>query len=356
MNFYVWFSTLKKPLFFSFLLLLSILLVSCETVSYYSQAARGQLAINLGRENIQLLIQDENLSHELRSKFIEIDKIRDFSETQLGLPLGENYSTYVELDREYVVWNVFAAPEFSTEPFNWCYPLAGCVSYRGYFSEKSAMRYAEKLKENGLDVYVGGVAAYSTLGWFEDSLLSSVLSRSINQIASLIFHELAHQIIYVPGDTEFNESFATTVEREGLRRWMRASGQRNDVNQEEENISRHRQFVELVIAYQERFDNIYKKDIADHIKREEKTKLQSSLRHDFSLIENSWGEYGLYGTWFSAGLNNAQLSTVASYNSLVPFFNEILNESGDDLSVFYAKVAELAELDEVERDRRLERN
>ena len=150
MSFYVWVSKPKKPLLFSFLLLLSILLVSCETVSYYSQAVRGQLAINLGRENIQLLIQDENLPHELRSKFIEIDKIREFSETQLGLPLGGNYSTYVELDREYVVWNVFAAPEFSTEPFKWCYPLAGCVSYRGYFSEESAMRYAEKLKENGL--------------------------------------------------------------------------------------------------------------------------------------------------------------------------------------------------------------
>ena len=338
-----------QPFRFSVLLLLSLSLISCEAINYYAQAARGQLVIMSGRENIQNLLANENLSNELKHKFVEVNKIKQFAESELRLPLGENYSTYVDVNREYVVWNVFAAPEFSTDPLDWCYPIAGCVSYRGYFSEASALRYAGKLEEKGLDVYVGGVAAYSTLGWFEDSLLSTVISRSSNQIARLIFHELAHQIIYVPGDTAFNESFATAVEREGMRRWLEVTGQTNMLDAEDLNLNRHQQFVELIISYRDKFTALYKEDLEDHIKRQRKLELQTALRNEFASIEKKWGNYGSYDVWFSHALNNAQLSTVASYNTLVPFFNKILLESDGDLEVFYMRVAELAELDKAER-------
>lgn len=345
----MWLFNRIQLLKFSVLLLLSLLLISCEAINYYAQAARGQLVIMLGRENIQNLLANENLSNELEHTFIEVNKIKQFAESELGLPLGENYSTYVDVNREYVVWNVFAAPEFSTDPLNWCYPIAGCVSYRGYFSEASALRYAGKLEEKGLDVYVGGVAAYSTLGWFEDSLLSTVISRSSNQIARLIFHELAHQIIYVPGDTAFNESFATAVEREGMRRWLEVTEQTNMIDVEEKNLNRHQQFVELIISYRDKFTALYKEEVADQIKRQRKLELQTALRNEFANIEKKWGDYGSYDVWFSHALNNAQLSTVASYNTLVPFFNKILLASDGDLNAFYIRVAELAELDKAER-------
>ena len=351
----MWLNKLTQLMKLSILLALSILLISCEAVTYYSQAVRGQLALNLGRENIQQLLEDKNLPHNLREKFIEVNKIREFAEIELGLPIGGNYATYVDLGREYVVWNVFAAPEFSTEPMNWCYPIAGCVSYRGYFSESSAMRFAEKLRGKGLDVYVAGISAYSTLGWFDDSVLNTVVDRSSDQLASLIFHELAHQVIYIPGDTDFNESFATAVEREGLRRWLQAKGQDNNLGVGEENLKRHKQFVELIISYRDQFDSLYEKDIADHLKREQKAEIQVSLRNEFSIMENKWGDYGRYDAWFSGDLNNAQLSTVVSYNTLVPFFTKILDES-DDITMFYAEVEKLAELDEAERRERVKAN
>ena len=195
------------------LLTISVFLVSCETVGYYTQAARGQLAIMFGREDIQRLIDSGELSVELNDKFSEVMRIRKFASEQLALPVEQNYSTYVDVEREHVVWNVFAAPEFSIIPVNWCYPIAGCVSYRGYFSEAGAKNYSLALERQGFDVYTGGIDAYSTLGWFDDSLLSTVISRANHQLAGLIFHELAHQVAYLPGNTTFNESFATAVER-----------------------------------------------------------------------------------------------------------------------------------------------
>jgi predicted aminopeptidase len=199
------------------LLLVSLLLLACETVGYYSQAVRGQLAIVLGRQDIERLLQDETLDPLLAERFHELLSIREFAASELALPVAGNYSSYVDLGREHVVWNVFAAPEFSVDPLNWCYPIAGCVSYRGYFSKQAASRYAGQLADEGYDVYTGGVDAYSTLGWFDDSLLSTVLDRDSYQLAGLIFHELAHQVLYLPGDTTFNESFATAVERAGWR-------------------------------------------------------------------------------------------------------------------------------------------
>ena len=182
----------------SILVLLSVLMISCETVRYYSQAARGHLALVFGRENIQRLLASPDIPAELRDKFNQVLLIRQYAVEELGLPVEDNYSTYVDVRREHAVWNVFAAAEFSANPMDWCYPIAGCVSYRGYFTEAGAARYARDLEEDGFDVYIGGIDAYSTLGWFEDSLLSTVIERADYQLAGLIFHELAHQIVYLP--------------------------------------------------------------------------------------------------------------------------------------------------------------
>ena len=335
------------------LVAVSALLLSCETVSYYTQAARGQLAIVFGREDIQRLLATDELAPELRERFIDVLRIRDFAARELALPVGDNYSTYVDLQREHVVWNVFAAPEFSTDPVNWCYLIAGCVSYRGYFSERGAGRYARQLAADGFDVYTGGVDAYSTLGWFDDSLLSTVMSRTDYQLAGLIFHELAHQIVYVPGDTVFNESFATALEREGVRRWLSHRGQSETIAVAQIDSQRQQDFIELVTGYRDRFDALYQRQIGEEEKRAGKTLLQQRLREDYRELKGRWGGYAGYDAWFERSLNNAQLSTVSSYNELVPFFNDLLADSGGDMAAFYDAVRQIARLDEPAREARL---
>ena len=330
--------------------LLANVLVSCETVGYYSQAARGQLTIVFAREDIQHLIERPDLSQELAGKFAKVMDIREFAESELGLPVGGNYSSYVDVEREHVVWNVFAAPEFSVDPVNWCYPIAGCVAYRGYFSQQSALSYAAKLEEDGFDVYTGGVDAYSTLGWFEDSLLSTVLNRADYQLAGLIFHELAHQLVYLPGDTTFNESFATAVEREGVRRWLAKSNKDFNIDAALLDYDRQQQFVDLVGGYRDRFESLYQLEINESSMRSQKLELQQTLREEYAVLKQQWQGYEGYDGWFSRSLNNAQLSTVASYNDLLPFFAAVFEQSNQDFSTFYAEVSRLADLPEQERD------
>lgn len=332
------------------LVLISVSLISCETVGYYSQAARGQLAIVFAREDIRYLLTQQDLEPLLRQNFDTVLSIGEFADQKLGLPTNENYLTYVDVERDHVVWNVFATPEFSTSPLNWCYPIAGCVAYRGYFSEQAAKNFADKLREQGFDVYTGGVDAYSTLGWFDDSLLSTILNRAPYQLAGLIFHELSHQIVYLPGDTTFNESFATTIEREGLRRWLLANNEPEILIIAE--IDRHRQedFVELITRFKNEFDRLYQEDLDAIMMRYEKQKLQMELSSEYVKLKQEWGGYAGYDSWFSRSLNNAQLSTVSSYNDLVPFFLELLQTNNGDLSKFYEEVKKLVELEKSELD------
>jgi predicted aminopeptidase len=345
---------LSRPSFrFLLLALLSVALLSCESVRYYSQAARGQLEILLGREDIAALLQDEALPVELRNKLETVLAIRQFAESELALEVADNYATYVDLEREHVVWNVFAAEEFSTRAMEWCYPIAGCVTYRGYFSEPAARSYAQGLQEDGFDVYTGGVDAYSTLGWFDDSLLSTVVNRSDHQLAGLIFHELAHQVVYLPGDTTFNESFATAVEREGVRRWLTHTRQSGLMTDAEQGLQRQQQFAELVIAWRDRFADLYQQELTAEVMRQRKSALQDELRQAYRELQASWGGYAGYDNWFAQPLNNAQLSTVGSYNDLVPEFLALLDSHSGDMEAFFASVRELAEMTVAERAERL---
>ena len=326
------------------------LLVSCETVNYYSQAARGQLAILAGREDILDLLDEPGLDPLLRDKFTAVLYIRDFAQAELHLPVANNYLTYVDVAREHVVWNVFAAPEFSVDPVRWCYPIAGCVSYRGYFSESAALRYAERLAAQDYDVYTGGVDAYSTLGWFDDSLLSTVSDRPDYQLAALIFHELAHQIVYLPGDTTFNESFATAVERAGLRRWLINAERADILAQAEIERGRQQQFVALVSRSRDELDTLYQQDESEDNKRMLKAQILQQLRADYATLQLEWGGYNGYDNWFANSLNNAQLSTVSSYNDLVPFFNSLLEAAGGNFPQFYQEVRHIADMDAESRE------
>ena len=333
-----------------FFLTFCLLLAGCESVSYYSQAILGQLSILSKREAIEDLIADPGSSPELKNKLSTILDIRDFAETELMLPVDNNYDSYVDVQRPFVVWNVFAAPEFSMIPVNWCYPIAGCVSYRGYFSEADAQAYAAKLENDGLDVYVGGVSAYSTLGWFSDPVLSTIINRDDYRLAALLFHELAHQLIYIPGDTEFNESFATTIEREGLRRWLASTNlneteSSNIVLLAELNTQRREEFVALVNSAVGELQVVYESSNNELEKRQAKADVFASMRSQYNSLRNNWNGYDAYDAWMSRELNNAQLSTVATYFNWVPAFEQILADNGNDLNSFYSEVTALAELD-----------
>lgn len=342
-------TTLSNTLKLVLLVALSVLLMACETVSYYSQAARGQLNILMARQSISDLLADEQTDPELRRQLRLILEVRNFAAQQLRLPVADNYLSYVDLNREHAVWNVFAAPEFSVEPATWCYPIAGCVSYRGYFSEQAAFRYAASMEEEGYDTYLGGVDAYSTLGWFDDSVFSTVLGRSDHRLAGLIFHELAHQVVYVPGDTTFNESFASAVERIGLQQWLRHVGQPELIEIAELESLQRQEFVRLVSAYRDRFRELYQRELGPGEMREEKQALQQELRFAYQSLPGSQQNGGAYRGFFEHSLNNAQLSTVSSYNDLLPNFMNLFDESGGDWDVFYGEVRALAALDHEQR-------
>jgi len=320
-----------------------MLLSSCETIGYYSQAASGQLSLILDRQSIDRLLAQENLDPGTRRKLRLVVGARDFAEQQLMLPVGRSYQSYVELQRPYVLWNVFAAPEFSTTPTTWCYPIAGCVAYRGFFSEQATQRFAQRLQGNGLDVYTGGVDAYSTLGWFEDPLTSSVLNRADHRLVSLLFHELSHRLVYLPGDTTFNESFATFVEQEGLRRWLLEHPQAGTEAMLAMEERMQTGFVTLVTLHRDALAQVYAGDASAEVKRQLKRQQQDALRRDYEALREEWG-YSGYDRWFAGPLNNAQLATVGSYNDLVPAFTALLKSVDGNLPAFYERVAELARL------------
>ena len=237
--------------------LFSVLLIQgCETVSYYGQAAQGQLSMLAARESVRDLVNDPKTDEKVRSQLKKTVDILAFAE-RYGLPVEKSYSQYVDLGRPYVVWNVFAARPYSTNLETHCFPIAGCVGYKGYFKQSAAEVYAAKLKEEGLDVFVGGVAAYSTLGWFNDPLLNTFLFRSDERLAAILFHELAHKVFYVPGDTVFNESYATTVERYLLQRWLEDQDRADLYENYLTSAQRRDSVIELILETRDELAELY---------------------------------------------------------------------------------------------------
>ncbi|HWA13702.1 MAG TPA: aminopeptidase [Burkholderiales bacterium] len=320
---------------------------------YYFQAVSGQMELWRKSRPIDALIGDARTDANLRERLEVVKQVRDFASRELALPDNGSYRKYADLQRPYVVWNVFATPELSMKPVEWCFPFTGCVAYRGYFDEAGAVAFAEGMRKGGKDVFVAGIPAYSTLGWFDDPVLNTFIGYPDAEIARLMFHELAHQVVYVSGDTLFNESFATAVELAGMERWLDRHGtpaQRAAFDRRQDYKAG---FVALVLDYRDRLKALYASDLADDQKRARKAQAFASLRSDYEALKRSWGGFAGYDRFFTGGLNNAHIVPVATYAELVPAFRRLLAREQGDFARFYAAVRDIGRLGRGERAARL---
>lgn len=330
-------------------LLTAALLGGCA--GYYLQAAAGQAALMRARVPMETVLADPETPAELRQQLLVVDAALVFARVELGLPASESYRQYADLKRPYVVWNVFAAPEFSLEPREWCYPVAGCTTYRGWFSEARARESAAALAERGDDVFVGGVAAYSTLGWFADPVLNTMLGDDGNALAGLLFHELAHQRVYVPGDTLFNEGFATLVEEEGTRRWLESRNDQAGLCYFATRESRRAAALAILADLRVTLAAIYATAAPDEIRRRARLAAFDQARAAYAALRSAWASPPWFDGWFAPGLNNARLAALSSYEDRVPAFRALLAREGGDLARFYASVEALGAEDTEQRER-----
>jgi len=325
----------------------------CETIAYYGQAAGGHLRLMAAREPVAALIEAADTDPELRRRLRRAAALREFASRELALPDNASYRSYVALGRRYVSWTVVATPELSLEPRRWCFPVAGCVSYRGYFAEVDARRFAARLAADGLDVAVSGVSAYSTLGWFDDPLLDTMLAQPEHRLAAVIFHELAHQRLYVADDSAFNEAFAVAVEREGVRRWLAARAGAEERRRAAEERAARDAFLALVRPARERLAALYRSPASEAAKRAGKARVLAALRAEFERARRRQPALARYRRWFDEGLNNARFALLATYDALLPGLERLLAEQGGDLAAFYRAAAALAALPAAERRARL---
>jgi predicted aminopeptidase len=325
------------------------LVSGCANVDYYWQSVSGQLEIWRRERPVAEVLADPAAAPALKDKLA----IRAYASRALSLPDNQSYRRYADLERPFVVWNVFAAPEFSVEPLRWCFAFAGCVNYRGYFEKAAAELFAAELARQGHEVYIGGVPAYSTLGWFDDPVLNTFVHHPDVEIARLIFHELAHQVAYAQDDTAFNESFAAAVEQEGVRRWVAHAGDARQLEEFERNRRARTEFAQLVQKVRGRLEALYRTRLAPDAMRERKSALLAALEAEYRALKAGWGGVDRYDRWFAQQPNNAQLASVGLYTQLVPAFEALLLRERGDLERFYAAVKELAALPKEQRDTRL---
>lgn len=335
--------------------LLLVLWVSSERVRYAASAAVDHLRLMASRVSVQSLIDAPDTPSELRAKLETVLRGRRFASDELALPDNGSYKHYIDVGRPEVGWNVFAAPEFSLKPLEWCFPVAGCVVYRGYSSESDARAFAAALSDQGNDVYVARFTAYSTLGWFEDSLLSTFMDRRVESIVGIIFHELAHQQIYVAGDSDFNEAFAMTVEHEGLRRWLRAEGEAEALDSVRAGWDRSDERTQLMLRTRRELGELYASSLGPAEMRERKQTLLDELRQSLCTLDGDCAseEATQPEAREKRPLNNATLAAVATYSDLVPAFEKLLASEDGNLARFYEEVAAIADLPANERAERL---
>lgn len=354
----------RKSLICALLLFVAFTWAGCENLRYYKQAINGQYQIIASKRPIPKVLADKEIPADVKEKLRFVQEVRKYAGNELKLPAKGQYEQYADVHRRFVVWNVYAADEFSLDPKAWVFPIVGKATYRGYFSEKEARKYAGKLKKKGLDVHVGGIEAYSTVGWFRDPVLNTFINNSEVDLAETLFHELAHQTAFAKGDTDFNEAFATAVAEEALRRWMLSNT--NGASYAEYLASLHRQdqFLQLVANTRRQLEQLYANTgstntqlaslapihplgIAD--KRLRKEQIIATMRQEYQNLKASWNDHGEYDNWFAKPINNAKLNTVATYYELVPAFNRLLELNKGDLSAFYYEVRKIAKLNKNER-------
>jgi len=346
-------------------LALAVVTVSgCQTLTFYGQAIKGQYQLVVNRKPVTKLLADPATPARLKTQLELLQKLRAFATNELKLPVDGRYAKYVDVHRPFVVWNVEAAREFSMEPRTWWYPLVGSLFYRGYFSERNATNYGASLRRDGYDVFVGGVEAYSTLGWFEDPVLNTFIFNPEPDLAETLFHELGHERVFARSDTDFNEAFATTVGEEGARRWLRATGDKPAYERYLAGLARTREFVRLTTNTRRQLEALYgdertkegrvkatsaKRAVPPEQLRQEKQRILQQLRRDYAGLKEKWGGDTGYDGWFAREVNNAQLNSVAAYYDLVPGFEHLLSAAGGDLEKFYQEAERLSRMPKKER-------
>ena len=324
----------------------------CAQLGYYAQAMHGQSSLMSAAKPIEELLLDSDVDTGLRLRLAKARQIRQFAVSNLGLPDNASYKSYADLQRPFALWNVVATPELSLRPLQWCFPIAGCVIYRGYYNQDDAQKFATALRVDGYDVQVIGVPTYSTLGWFNDPVLSTFIRYSDGELARLIFHELAHQVVYIKNDTQFNESFATAVEEEGVERWFALHGDVNAKRLYAAAKARRVEFLGLLLRYRTELARNYARSASDTEKRISKAEIFAALQRDYQTLKASWGGFAGYDGWFAQPLSNAHLATIATYHELVPGFKALLRKKGNS-SDFYQAVIALAAESKADRHRQL---
>ncbi len=332
----------------------------CGELGYYRQSVSGHLDLMSRARPVDDWLAQDDTPAALKQRLALARQMRDFSVQVLKLPDNPSYRAYADLQRPAAVWNVVAAPALSLTLQTWCYPVTGCVGYRGYFDRAQADALAAALRAEGLDVAVYGVPAYSTLGWSNwiggDPLLNTFVNGSPAELARLIFHELAHQQLYIADDTMFNESFATAVERIGARLWLQQHGDAAAREQYRQVVQRRQDFRELTMRYRDEFERLYAAPLPDADKRIAKAELLARLRADYATMKQQrWGGFAGYDAWFEH-VNNASLGVLAAYNELAVDFERLYAQQGGDFERFYAAAAAIAALPKAERHAKLRAN
>lgn len=328
-------------------MLLLLLAAAGMTGCYYLQAATGQWQVMNRRVPISEIIGDEAAAGQLAERLRLVQEAREFSIDELGLPDNGSYRSYADIEREFVVWNVFAAPEFSLKSKRWCFPVAGCVGYRGYFSEQAARRQSERLAARGYDVAVGGVSAYSTLGNFDDPVLSTMMRWSDQRLVAVLFHELAHQVLYIKGDTAFNESFATAVEEFGMQRWLESRGEHEQIDRYRSRRALRADLMGVIANARRDLGRLYAQPLEAEEKRQLKRQRFDRLRRDLDARLEESGRSG--SNWPGDDLNNARLASLALYDRFLPAFRALFTQCEEDFLCFYEQAAAVADLDEPRR-------
>jgi predicted aminopeptidase len=323
-----------------FVVVVSSLATSACAVPFYWQAIGGQLQLLRKRVPIDTVVADEGRDPAVRALLGSVGEMRRFAVEKLDLPDSKSYRTYVDLGRPYVVWNVVATEEFSVEPVRSCFPFVGCVSYRGFFSQPAAQRFAARLARDGLNTCVVGATAYSTLGYFSDPVLSTMVEGGEEYLAEVLFHELAHQRVYIKNDASLSEAFATTVGEFATEQWLLRQNKARELDAYRQRLRYRADFAELVLAQQARLREIFSASEPAAAKRKAKEAAYEKMRSDYAALKQRWGGFSGYDAWFSRPLNNARLAAVATYEHWVPGLRRQLEEQGPKL--FYAEVEALA--------------
>lgn len=335
------------------LLAAAALLSACTQTAYLGQSVGGHLSLMAAAQPVDQLLAQPELAADLRERLLLSQQLRTYSVETLKLPDNDSYRRYADLGRPAAVWNVVATGELDLTLKTWCFPVMGCVGYRGYFKRADADAYADELRGEGLEVLVYGVPAYSTLGWSNwvggDPLLNTFIKYPPGELAGMLFHELAHQVAYAADDTPFNESFATLVERRGAEAWLQTQAEPAERKAYAQRLQRREQFRSLTSAYRQRLAALYETSQSDEAKRAAKAVLLQEMRQDYARLKaGDWGGDAAYDGWF-ARANNSSFALLAAYSDLTPAFDALLARQAHDWPRFYAEVKRLAALPKAER-------